>query len=612
MKELTIIAKKQEHDLIEEKIIDIFKVLENARGVQVFLHGSWTDNTTTAFSDIDDFVIVDDTILSGDELSEIEKLLKHIENQFYKLDPLQHHGHWKVYKSELSNYNNSYLPLFILENSICLSGEPLIETKINHYYSYYSLIGRIKNTLKNINLFHTAYQNNELNIYNLKRFVGSIALLTPLLFQLQGNNLDKRTAINQARKLFSPQVIPLIKWATDLRQNWHLLLNTVDFKNFVNYQETIQLDRWQNFAENNAPCIPSRHCSNILLTQELVDCFIEEAMEIMDSCIIQKKTVEDYQKTYQIVENFAIQNNALMVGHFGEIKHAGISDLDVFICFPDEQYKELENRLNEFIQSNNEFAFFFTHPTVCVSEAMLPYLPFLHTLSNLNLTYNKTNYNLKQTHITNSYTSQLNLLWTLLIIPLAQNALSDIRFRQSRELLLRLKNIHTSIDNISKERGLANNEIEKSNSLRQLIMQNVKSNRHQVIKEFSSSYHKLIELINYDATTQKKYFILGRKLILLSGKYEQLKYKDITILSFPEPYYNILKNYYKGLDSNVEILQYLNAYHKVNEICDKLQVQNPLTFLLTHYTRTPKPTTIKKLAFNVLEKLPLPLLIKII
>lgn len=612
MTQIEIATKTQITQPIIKKIALLFEPLEKASGIQVFIHGSCADNSTTAFSDIDDFIVIDDTSLSPKEQKHIETILNEIEKQFYKVDPLQHHGHWKIFKSELSHYNNSYLPVFILENAICLIGDNKLKATIDYYVSYCSLVQRIKSTLKNIDVFYSKFHEKRLNIYDLKRLIGSIALIPPLLFQLKGYSVDKKSAIERAAELFSQKALLLLQWATELRLNWHLTLIRKEYSAFILNQNK-QFNNWPEFAAQNAPVVPiDREQTKIKLTQELVEQFIKESFLIVDTSIIQEKSKKEYDEVYQSVEKFAIRNGALMVGQFGEIKHPGISDLDIFFCFTDNIYKNSSIKVKEFISRNQKFPFFFTHPPVCVSESMLPHLPYLHTLSNLRLTHNSTNFQPNTHALPSEYKQWLNSLWNILILPLAQHAIDDIRFKHSRELLLRLKNIHTSICNIRSQRGQSCDALQRSHNLRNLTIKDPAEVREGIQREFISSFRILLNLISEEEKFRKDHFFVGRKLVFRNGNFEKISKNGTTIISLPNKYYQLIKSYYRMKPYDKQLIIYLAKYEYLNALCSKLKVNNPVTFLLCNYTQIAKPNKFKKAVFSIIEKLPLSLVTKIL
>lgn len=595
---MTITYKAKEQGKLDRRIEKIFAPLKDLKHIQVFLHGSWADNSTTAFSDIDDFIIIDDTKLTPSELENLEEILLKVQNEFYRIDPLQHHGHWKIYKSELNDYNNGVIPLFILNESICLVGSNIIEASINHHKTYYTLSNSITGFCKWIDILFKDYFNKSINLYNLKCLVGSVVLLAPLIQQLKGNQIDKKTAILNSNEIFSNKTLKLIHWATDLRKNWSLLTNTKLYNDFTSKQSKVALEEWQQFSEKNAPIIDSHNLSDVKPDKQLVEAFISECIKHLDDNTLIPNNIEEYQKAYKLVEDFAISQNALIVGQFGEIKHPGISDLDIFICFEDLNYQNSQEKIKLFIEHNSNLTYIFTHPPVCVSKSMLPFVPYVHTMNNLKITYNRNNHTFEQDKST-SYNSTLNILWTIFILPgLAEQATVASK-TGLRDLLLRLKNAHTSIDNLNAITKTSSNAVEQSCVLRDSAFSDIKMTREKVEEEVSDVY-KSLALFKLQHTN--KYCIIGRKLILKEGQYSTARDGHITVVSMPPVLYKALKAFFYRSDSNINL--YSNAFHSLEKIAKQLEAKTPAVFLLRQYKDIDRPSALKKIIFIILSCLP--------
>ena len=604
---MTTIEAKSDKSNIDPRILSLFKPLANCKNIQVFLHGSWADNSTTPFSDIDDFIIIDDVAITDEEREDIEIKLKKIEHEFYKLDPIQHHGHWQINKSELNNYDNSIIPLFILQDSIKLVGDSTVSATINYSKTYNSLRNRIIGTSKNIELFYQSYKENRLTIYDLKRFVGSIALIPPLLYQLQGIEYTKKEAIQKANNMLSKESLILIQWASDLRNNWKGLIESNAYIQFKERQNQIPIGNWAEYAKTNSPIIDAEKHTPINISDNLIDQFISDCQSIIDYNSIQRKTIEDYETAYKNIEKYAIEQGATIVGKFGEIKHPGISDLDVFICLPDSEYKTKEQKIHNYIDTSKELTFFFTHPTVCISESMLNSFPYLHTVSNLHITYNRDNISIPEIN-TESYIQKLNELWVLLILPLVENLRNNIKHVPIRPILLRLKNLHTAIDNLSKQQGLISNEIEKTTQIRNSVLKSPQGARSIIEKEIESSYHRIISLINnYKPSSSNKsdYLIIGKKFVFQTGNFTLDSSKEIIAYNLPYHFFKIVNAYYcPNKNSDNDLKQYFTAYKEIDKISEELNTSNPFVFLLTHFIYIKQTNPNKARFYKILSNFP--------
>jgi predicted nucleotidyltransferase len=586
----------------QKKIISLFKPLKKQKGLQVFLHGSYADNSTTPFSDIDDFIIIDDTQLTKEELIFVNNELKKIENSFYQIDPLQHHGHWLVKKSELEDYNNSYIPLFILDNSIVILGDSNIKANINFDKTIKGLHNNIKVTCKNIELFYKKYKDNLLNIHYLKCFVGSIVLLPPLLFQLKGFNYDKKTSIEKAGELFLDFSLDLIKWATDLRNNWFQIVNSKEFKNFVNEQKNVGLENWKSYSEQNSPILKIDTLSKINLSDSLIDSFINDCVHILESCSLKKYDVSKYDSLYSEIESYAVHIGATVVGKFGEIKHSGISDLDVFICFPDNIYKESLKKLNKFINSKRENIYFVIHPTVCIPESLIPHLKYLHTVSNLTITFN-LNKTIVNTTLDKNYNDMINVFWTFFLIPIAEEYILDIKYRTSRELLLLLKNIHTSIDNLHKIKGIESKFKSKSNDLRNKVLRDNTFDKEIIKEEFKKDFEILINLINSMDENKNRRLIVTRNFVISSGNYQILKTKSKLYFNLPFYFFNLMKSAFYNIDNNQSIKKYITSYSFSLDYFRANNLENQFIQLVP-FLHVKNKSFLKKTIFYILSYIP--------
>lgn len=595
-------AKKLSEFEISKDIENAFfslKELDSSK-IQVFVHGSWADDTKTAFSDLDDFVIVDD-----DYLSEIATELKKVEIKFQQIDPIQHHGHWLVKKSLLKNYNNSYMPLFIMEKSICIIGSPIIRGKINLSYSHKNLISNIITTCKNIELFYDLFKEELINVYNLKQFVGSIALIPPMIFQLRGKDIDKRTAILNANKIFPNYCLKLIKWATDLRLNWDTLLLEPEYQELFKKSKSISdPEEWRIQMDRNSPVLNYEQLSSVQISQDLIDSFIRIAMGYIDEISFEDKTIDDYTNGYTLIENFAIENQAIIVGQFGNVEFPGISDLDVFICFEDENYKKGCELVWQFILSRSDLNYLFTHEPVFVAKSMLKDFKFLHTLYDLEINYNPKDIKLNLS-LNKNYRDFLNILWSYSFVRSSQQIKeSHGKYINIRLLLLTLKNVHRSIDNLEKIFNLeSSNPLKESEIARQLWLKNGKTARTQIEKCLINAFIKLDEILSHldlilNCSTQQiqvdnMFYSWGSENISNSKENDKIIYLNKLYFNL---FYEIIhssgksgRRYFKALK------KYYQSYQKIGGVFYWHVMVIPATYLK-------KPNSSKNTLPNLLNK----------
>lgn len=551
--------------LKERENIDLNKVFSpllslDSQKIQVFIHGSWADNSKTEFSDLDDFIIVED-----EYYDHIKHKLEEVAFNFQKLDPLQHHGHWLIKTSQLLQYNNSYMPLFIMEDAICLIGNSEIKASVNDVNTINNTINRIKSTCKNIELFYDKYKQGSLNIYDLKRFVGSVVLLPPLIFQVKGKSLNKRTAIENSGTIYSKETLKFIQWSSELRKNWKLLIENNTFLEFTKKLDGFDnAEKWRKYASLNAPVISSEHLSSVQLNENLVESFISESLFYIDEYKFQKKEIKDYEETFQRIKDFSIDNKAIIVGQFGSIKYPSISDLDVFISFEDDDYSDGCKAVDDFIQTDVMARYLFTHSPMYVCKSMLHDIKFLHTLYDLNIVYNPLQINL-DIKLTKEYQDFLNDAWSYLIILSMNDITKNIKYFDIRTLLLSLKNAQTSVFNIEERLGVVSNELTINHDTRVTVLKEGLKSRKLVEQEYLRVHQKLRMLLlklDENIIISKNEFKISTTKYIAANSTEIKKGHNIIYLN--KLFFNLIINILKKSDDNSR--KYYNAIRKNSKL----------------------------------------------
>jgi len=253
--------------------------------VSVYIHGSWADGTNNHFSDIDDYIIINDDSVNEEQLRDIIKILNKIDSEFCRLDPLQHHGHWIVGRSELENYNNSFIPIFILKDAKNVIGDNDICAKINHETTKVGLRNNIIRTADNIESFSAEMFNKSINAYKLKALIGSIALMPAMIFQLEGLEVDKRTAISRSNEIFNEENNQLTLWATDCRNNWSVIVNSFRFKVFSMFPHLFRNPHlWRKVSNKFSPKVQGRQL-NLLSKKKYDNQILEEYLKEVRSYV---------------------------------------------------------------------------------------------------------------------------------------------------------------------------------------------------------------------------------------------------------------------------------------------------------------------------------------
>jgi hyperosmotically inducible protein len=114
---------------------------------------------------------------------------------------------------------------------------------------------------------------------------------------------------------------------------------------------------------------------------------------------------KDYVKAYKELEGFCIENTQLLLfGEFGNASFPSISDLDVFICLKDQNFKEDYLNIIKFIDKDEIRQYLFFHDPLMLPESLLPYFKKFHTTYNLNFSYKINDLNI-------SAEVQYRILW---------------------------------------------------------------------------------------------------------------------------------------------------------------------------------------------------------
>lgn len=280
--EAVFFEAKVEKNILPLSILRLFNRVDDKKGgLSVYVHGSYADGTTSSFSDIDDLVVIDDSMLARREYMRLVRRLNRIDMDFCRIDPLQHHGHWIISRSELECYDNSFLPLWLLRDAINVVGEPKLSAKIDKCATVEGLRRNIKATCENIERLGSKLIDGNITAYEMKCLVGSFALMPAFLFQMSGADRNKPESIKFASKFYSPISMECIAWSTNCRSNWSAVTETFRFKLF-SWLPFLFVNPyiWRRFSEKCSPRICRRQIralSSITITGDHISSFVRES-----------------------------------------------------------------------------------------------------------------------------------------------------------------------------------------------------------------------------------------------------------------------------------------------------------------------------------------------
>lgn len=211
---IKIPKKKTRFSAIEE-------IYNNCPFFDLLLHGSYADGAFTKMSDVDDIVIIKREVFQSYKNFKMTfKILRKLNLFYQKIDPLQHHGHWIFFEDELMSYNQSIMPVSVFKTAQAVSRDLSYNIKVEIDESQRDILQILRVTNNTIKSEIDKLSTNKINLYYLKDMISCISLSVPLLFQLNKQYLDKKTAIDKAEEILHNKYQKTLTWASRLRIEW--------------------------------------------------------------------------------------------------------------------------------------------------------------------------------------------------------------------------------------------------------------------------------------------------------------------------------------------------------------------------------------------------------
>lgn len=195
----------------------------------VWVHGSLaTLDYISGYSDCDATLILDiKSIIDANSLLRLRKNISRMACRLHKIDPLQHHGLFIVTECDLKSYHQSFFPLKIIERSVALKGEVII----NYYDSgsgisseraaFLSMAQCMRSVACDMSRLRTAY--------SIKAHVQTLILMWVIYLQLRdGKFWHKKDALLSARDNMPSGLWSIVENITKLRESWK-------YRSFVPY-----------------------------------------------------------------------------------------------------------------------------------------------------------------------------------------------------------------------------------------------------------------------------------------------------------------------------------------------------------------------------------------
>lgn len=217
---------QQQSILIEEDksifMYDNFKsIYNNSPLFDYIIISSYADKTQTIESDIDDVIIIDERVFdSFRNFRKAKDILQKLNLLYQQIDPLQHHGHWIFFKHEFNYFNQSIIPVCVLENGVSIGRDVEIYYYVDEEISSKGYFDIIHLQLDNIKKKTAKLFSEGINLFELKNFISSITLVLPLLFQIKGEFVRKDVAIKKANQILDENALKVLIFTSELRERW--------------------------------------------------------------------------------------------------------------------------------------------------------------------------------------------------------------------------------------------------------------------------------------------------------------------------------------------------------------------------------------------------------
>lgn len=183
----------------------------------VIVHGSIGTNEAINYSDFDGLLIIRDKYKNSLLL---KKFIRYSMKQIYEFDPLQHHGWFILYESQLQDYPQTYFPfeLFEFSSMIYHYNDAMWEITISAVIDYKKPFKRMAMS------FNDKLEKGfrPLGMYQLKSFLSELMLLPALYYQAKADKvIFKKYSFELTKHDFSPKAWLSIKISSEIREAWH-------------------------------------------------------------------------------------------------------------------------------------------------------------------------------------------------------------------------------------------------------------------------------------------------------------------------------------------------------------------------------------------------------
>lgn len=185
------------------------------------IHGSYGDNTTTPFSDLEITLFLNDDILTSKSKARIlaSWVKKKLNPLLLRIDPLQHHSAFYIWQGLLDAYNQDILPLSAYKYAWAIKDET-IRVKCHHQKTTESLKLRYTSTAKKIIASKKNFFSYGVSPYAIKRLISNFVLLPAFYYQAKGMQYSKSDSLKKIRQLEIHEINEALDLATAIRSEW--------------------------------------------------------------------------------------------------------------------------------------------------------------------------------------------------------------------------------------------------------------------------------------------------------------------------------------------------------------------------------------------------------
>lgn len=214
----------------------------------------------------------------------------------------------------------------------------------------------------------------------------------------------------------------------------------------------------------------------------------------------------------------------LAFGQFGEVSEPGVSDLDVIILVDINSLSIINEAVRAWMVADPIRSYLLPHPPLVIAPDMLPFVARHHTMYNLR--WIQCYQEVVIPGATDDQREYLELVWTGFLVTTATTMMMHKKVGL-RKILLLLKNIHQSCENLSKIIGKPGHYKEASINLRQEAMTSSQGEKELLInveRRFYEGLEILLGLIDRfgelvgPPIRGTKPIVVNRRLYILPAK----------------------------------------------------------------------------------------------